>query len=104
MAFGLYQDYNHSTECANAAQYTHIRFLSHANHQDWFLPSNTTTCQGEFTTPFSAVCWYFGYVRVKGSQRALRAPKRPLHALKRPPHPGRQLVNLAYARGNSPRT
>jgi len=41
-------------------RYPHIRFISHAENQDWFIPSADNVCQGEFTTPFSAVCWYFG--------------------------------------------
>ena len=61
MQFGLSDDMNATTSCAEAIKYPHIRTLGANAHQDWALPSNSTVCQpGTGFEEFSAVCWYTG--------------------------------------------
>jgi sialate O-acetylesterase len=58
MQFGLSNDMNASTSCAEAIKYPHIRTW-HPNG-DWSIPNNSTVCVAGRFQQFSAVCWYTG--------------------------------------------
>lgn len=60
MQFGLSDDMNASTVCAEASNYPHIRTIGANAHEDWSIPSNKTVCEPGRFQEFSAVCWYTG--------------------------------------------